>query len=156
MNLLLALGGVLLVAYLMLLKMTVSSETLNGLILCANILSVSGLLDYRNCTINPFLHALISWINLDLGIEVCFYSGIDVYQKTWLQFVFPFYICFLIGVIIFLCHFSTTVMKLMGMRNREVLATLSLLCYHRRSKRHFLALDHTHNYFHALSMLRII
>ena len=126
---LLALAGVLLVTFLMLLKMTVSSGTLNGLILYANILSVSGYSDYRNCTIHPFLRAFISWINLDLGIEVCFYSGIDVYQKTWLQFVFPFYIWFLVGVIILVCHFSPTVMKLMGMRNIEVLATLFLLSY---------------------------
>ena len=129
MTVLLALAGVLLVAFLMLLKMTVSSGTLNGLILYANILSASGLLDYRNCSINPFLRAFISWINLDLGIEVCFYSGMDVYQKTWLQFVFPFYIWFLVGVIILVCHYSSTVMKLMGMRNIEVLATLFLLSY---------------------------
>ena len=129
MTVILALAGVLLVAFLMLLKMTVSSGTLNGLILYANILSVSGLLDYRNCSINPFLRVFISWINLDLGIEVCFYSGMDVYQKTWLQFVFPFYIWFLVGVIILVCHYSSKVMKLMGMRNIEVLATLFLLSY---------------------------
>ena len=129
MTVLLALAGVFLVAFLMLLKITVSSGTLNGLILYANILSVSGLLDYRNCSINPFLRAFISWVNLDLGIEVCFYSGMDVYQKTWLQFVFPFYIWFLVWVIILVCHYSPTVMKLMGMRNIEVLATLFLLSY---------------------------
>ena len=92
MTLLLAVAGVLLVAFLMLLKMTVSSGIVNGFMLHASIISVSDLLDYRNCSINPFLHAFISWINLDLGIEVCFYSGMNVYQKTWLQFVFPFYI----------------------------------------------------------------
>ena len=129
MTLFLALAGVLLVAFLMLLKMTVSSGTLNGLILYANILSVSGLLDYRNCSINTFLRVFISWINLDLGIEVCFYSGMDVYQKTWLQFVFPFYIWFLVGIIILVSHYSSKAMKLMGMRNIEVLATLFLLSY---------------------------
>ena len=45
MSLLLSLARVFLVAFLILLKMTVSSDTPNGLILCANILSVSGLLD---------------------------------------------------------------------------------------------------------------
>ena len=129
MTLLLAVAGVLLVAFLMLLKMTVSSGIVNGFILYANLISVSGLLDYRDCSINPFLRAFISWINLDLGIEVCFYSGMNVYQKTWLQFVFPFYIWFLVGVIILVCHYSSTVMKLMGMRNIEVLATLFLLSY---------------------------
>ena len=129
MTLIIALAGVLLVAFLMLLKMTVSSGTLNGLILYANILSVSGLLDYRNCSINPFLCVFISWVNLDLGIEVCFYAGMDVYLKTWLQFVFPFYIWFLVGVVILVCHYCSTIMKLMGMRNIEVLATLFLLSY---------------------------
>ena len=124
-----ALAGVLLVVFLLLMKMTVSSGTINGLILYVNIVSFSGLLDLQKCIIHPFLHVFISWINLDLGIEVCFYSGMDVYQKTWLQFVFPFYIWFLVGVIILVCHYSSTVMKLMGMRNIEILATLFLLSY---------------------------
>ena len=89
----------------------------------------SGLLDYNTRSIHPILRVFLSWINLDFGIEVCFYSGMDVYQKTWLQFVFPFYIWFLVGVIILFCHYSSTVMKLMGMRNIEVLATLFLLSY---------------------------
>ena len=29
---------------------------------------------------------------LDLGIETCFYDGMDAYVKTWLQFVCPIYI----------------------------------------------------------------
>ena len=124
-----ALVGVVLVVFLLLVKTTVSSGIINGLIFYANILSCSGLLDQQNCVIHPFLHVFISWINLDLGIEVCFYSGMDVYQKTWLQFVFPFYIWFLVGLIILVCHYSSTVMKLMGMRNIEVLATLLLLSY---------------------------
>ena len=124
-----ALAGVILVVFLLLVKMTVSSGTINGLIFYANIVSFSGLLDNQNCTVNSFRHTFVSWINLDLGIEVCFYSGMDVYQKTWLQFVFPFYIWFLVGVIVLVCHYSSTVMKLMGTRNIEVLATLFLLSY---------------------------
>ena len=124
-----ALAGVVLVVFLLLVKTTVSSGIINGLIFYANILSCSGLLNQQKCVIHPFLHVFISWINLDLGIEVCFYSGMDVYQKTWLQFAFPFYIWFLVGVIILVCHYSSTVMKLMGMRNIEVLATLFLLSY---------------------------
>ena len=34
----------------------------------------------------------IAWLNLDFGIETCFYDGMDAYSKTWLQFVFPLYI----------------------------------------------------------------
>ena len=115
--------------FLLLVKMTVSSGTINGLRFYANILSFSGLLDYPECSIHRILRVFLSWINLDIGIEACFYSGMDVYQKTWLQLVFPFYIWFLVGVIILFCHYSSTVMKLMGMRNIEVLATLFLLSY---------------------------
>ena len=123
------LAGLVLVIFLLLVKMTVSSGTIYGLIFYANIVSFSGWLDHQKCVIHPFLHVFISWINLDLGIEVCFYSGMDVYQKTWLQFVFPFYIWFLVVVIILVCHYSSTVIKLMGMRNIEVLATLFFLSY---------------------------
>ena len=124
-----ALAGLALIIFLLLLKMTVSSGTLNGVILYANILSSSGLLDYQTCSLHPILRVFLSWINLDFGIEACFYSGMDVYQKSWLQYAFPFYIWFLVGVIILFCHYSTTIMKLMGRRNIEVLATLFLLSY---------------------------
>ena len=128
-SIVIALAGVVLIVFLLLLKMTVSSGTINGLILYANILSSSGLLDYQTCSLHPILRVFLSWINLDFGIEACFYSGMDVYQKSWLQYAFPFYIWFLVGVIILFCHYSSTVMKLMGRRNIEVLATLFLLSY---------------------------
>ena len=33
------------------------------------------------------LTVFIAWLNLDLGIETCFFDGMDMYSKTWLQFV---------------------------------------------------------------------
>ena len=138
-----ALAGVFLVVLLLLVKMTVSSGTINGLIFYANILSFSGLLDYQICSIHPILRIFLSWINLDLGIKACFYSGMDVYQKSWLQFMFPFYIWFLVGTIIIFCHYSSTVMKLMGLRNIEVLATLFLLSYSKLLKNIGTALSFT-------------
>ncbi len=126
-TILIALAGVILVGFLMLTKMTVSKGTINGLILYGNVISFSGLLDQQN--IHPVLRVIMSWINLDLGIKTCFYSGMDVHQKTWLQFIFPFYIWVLVLGIIVVCHYSPRIMKLMGMRNVEVLATLFLLSY---------------------------
>ena len=38
---------------------------------------------------HPVLRVFLSWINLDIGIEVCFYSGMDVYQKTGYSLSFP-------------------------------------------------------------------
>ena len=31
---------------------------------------------------------LLAWLNLDLGIETCFYNEMTAYTQTWLQFVF--------------------------------------------------------------------
>ena len=128
-TIIIALAGVVLVVFLLVVKMTVSTGTMNGLIFYANVLSFSGLLDYHACSIHPILRIFLSWINLDLGIEICYYSGMDVYQKTWLQFAFPFYIWFLVGIIILFCQYSSKVMKLMGTKNIDILATLFLLSY---------------------------
>jgi len=75
------------------------------------ILSFTGLLDHPLCSLPTPVQVFLSWTNLDFGFEVCFYSGMDVYQKTWLQFVFPFYIGLLVGLILAFCHYSSEIMK---------------------------------------------
>lgn len=85
-TILLAAAGIALIAFLLICNITISAGTLNGLIFYANVVSISGLMNLRNC----FVHSVfIAWVNLDLGIETCFYPGMDSYQKTWLQFAFP-------------------------------------------------------------------
>ena len=126
---LMAIAGIVLFFFISLFKLTVSRGTLNGLLLYANVISVSGLLNLPGCSIHTILSVFISWLNLDLGIEICFFSGMDTYLKTWLQFVFPLYIWVLVGVIIILCHYSQTAMKWMGRGNIDVLATFFLLSY---------------------------
>ena len=86
-----AVMGLILVLSMLFLDLTVSIGLINGLIFYANILSISGLTNNYNCSIHPLLSVFISWVNLDLGIETCFYSGMDMYQKIWLQFAFPLY-----------------------------------------------------------------
>ena len=71
----------------------------------------------------------IAWLNLDLGIEVCFYNGLDTYAKTWLQQVFPVYVWIIVTVIIISSHYSTWAAKLCGKNSVQVLATLFLLSY---------------------------
>ena len=78
-----------------------------------------------------FLSVVIAWLNLDLGIETCFYSGLDAYAKTWLQFVFPIYIWLIMIMITVFSHYSTTVVRLSGRNAVPVLATLFLLSYAR-------------------------
>ena len=75
------------------------------------------------------LQVFVAWLNLDCGIETCFFIGLDTYWKTWLQFVFPFYIWAIAGVIIVACRYSSCLTNLIGSRAVPLLATLFLQSY---------------------------
>ena len=123
-----ALAGIALVIVLLLLQLTVATGTMNGLIFYANVIQAS-----RSIFFNPgdtnILTVFIAWMNLDLGIETCFYDGMSVYVFTWLQFLFPFYVWFLIFLIIKLSHYSRQIARIFGTNPVSVLATLFLLSY---------------------------
>ena len=123
--------GVALVIILTLLNMTVSVGSLNGLIIFANILQANRatLLPPTTSNFNAFLSGFIAWLNLDLGIPMCFFDGLTTYIKTWLQFVFPVYILALVGAMITTSNYSTRVTRLLGTNAVSVLATLVLLSY---------------------------
>ena len=124
-----AVVGFALVVLLIVLNLTVSVGTINGLIFYANIVRANHAIFFPPNTTNSFLSWFIAWINLDLGIETCFYNGLDAYVKTWLQFVFPLYIWFLVITIIALSHYSKRATRLSGRNAVPVLATLFLLSY---------------------------
>lgn len=132
-----ALLGIALVVVLFLLKLTATSGTISGLIFYANI--VRGL---RLNETNP--HTIfIAWLNLDLGVETCFYDGMDTYARTWLQFVFPIYIFLLVLIIITLSHFSPWLSRKLGSNPVSVLATLFLLSYAKLLRIIFVSLTFT-------------
>ena len=125
-----AAAGFGLVALLMVLNLTVSIGTINGLIFYASMVKISestGIF-FPNGPI-PVLSQFIAWLNLDLGIETCFYPGMTAYHKVWLQFVFPLYIWFIIATIIVLCRYSTWLSNKIGGNVVQVLATLILLSF---------------------------
>ena len=138
-----AVAGVALVALLLVCNMTISHGTLNGLIFYANVVSITRLTSLQSCSIHPILSVFIAWLNLDFGVETCFYSGMNTYQKTWLQFVFPLYIWLLVGFIILVSHYSFTAVKVFGRNNIAVLATLFLLSYSKILKTITTALNFT-------------
>ena len=123
-----AVMGILLVVVLIALNLTVSVGTLNGLLFYANIVKLYGPVFSRKGAL-PVLSQVISWINLDFGIEACFYNGMDSYAKQWLQFVFPLYLWMIIIVIIWLCRRYGKISRLMGSHAVPVLSTLFLLSY---------------------------
>ena len=123
-----ALAGFALVFFLLIFRITVAAGTLNGLIFYANILSLNSNVLLSTNSAN-FLTVFIAWLNLDFGIPLCFYNGMDAYTRAWLQFVFPLYIWLVIGLIILLSNFSQQIAKVFGTNPVAVLATLFLLSY---------------------------
>ena len=123
-----SLAGVALVFFIKLLDLTISQGTINGLIFYANIIKANEYIFIPEEHTNP-LTIFIAWLNLDLGIETCFYHGLTAYAKTWLQFVFPLYIWMIAGLLIVMAKYSDRVAKLMGNNSVPVLATLFLLSY---------------------------
>ena len=126
-----ALAGFALVFFIKILNLTVSQGTINGLIFYANIVAANRSVFFpaQHNKFLSFLSVFISWLNLDLGIETCFIKGLDGYWKTWLQFVFPFYVWFIAGAIIIASDYSTRATKIFGKNSHSVLATLFLLSY---------------------------
>ena len=123
-------AGMALILFLSLTRMTVTTGTINGFILYANIIQVNkGFLFFSNKT-NP-LTIFVAWLSLDFGFSVCFFDGMDSYTQTWLQYVFPLYICTLISVMIIASRYSTIVSKLVGSNPIAVLATLLLMSYNK-------------------------
>ena len=123
-----AVMGVALVFLLLVCKLTVATGTLSGLVFYANIAGVNRNIFLPGESTNAF-SVFIAWLNLDFGIETCFYNGMDAYSKTWLQFVFPVYIWVLVGLMVLVSHFSHRFAHLLGNNPVTVLATLILLSY---------------------------
>ena len=121
--------GFVLVLLLFLLNLTVTDGTINGFILYANIISINTPVFFPNTNGFTPAYTFISLANLDLGIQTCFYNGMDDYAKMWLQLAFPFYLIFIATLIIITSRYSTTIQRLTAHRALPVLATLFLLSY---------------------------
>jgi len=113
----------------MLLNLTVSVGSINGLIFYANVVRANQAIFFPSTASNSFLSIFIAWLNLDLGFETCFYNGLDAYTKTWLQFLVPLYIWTVVVLIIVSSHYYTIAAKLTGRNAVQVLATLFLMSY---------------------------
>ena len=121
-------AGPLLVIIISVLNLTVTQGMINGLIIYANIIWAykSFFFPQKINGVLIFLQTFIAWLNLDFGIETCFFKGLNAFWKTWLQYVFPFYTAglFFIGL-----RYSSKLSKVCGNRSVPTLATLLFLSY---------------------------
>ena len=128
-----AVAGFLLVLLIFILDLTVTDGDINGFILYVNIISINNDVFFpiynKYSNFINFWYASISLTNLDLGIPVCFYNGMDDYAKMWLQLAFPAYLILIATLLIIASRHSTKVQRITARRALPVLATLFLLSY---------------------------
>ena len=108
------LSGWLIIIFLTALNMTVAEGTINGLVLYGNTMYA-----YQKLIPNPSTNIFkkICWIfialiNFDVGIETCFYDGMDSYHKLWILFGYTFYLITLQIIIVLLCRRFVTCTRL--------------------------------------------
>ena len=122
-------AGILLVTALLVLNMTVAAGLINGFIFYANIIAANSAIFFPSSE-PSFPTVFVAWLNLDIGIDVCFFDGLDTYTKTWLQLAFPAYIISLVITVIIVSEYSPQFARLIGKRDPiATLATLILLSY---------------------------
>ena len=122
-------AGIVLVVLLYVLNLTVTNGTINGILFYANLVSINDSVFLVNDNVFKPLRVFIAFANLDLGIETCFYNGMDSYAKMWLQLVFPSYLIIIAISIIIASRYSNKILRLTYTRSLPVLATLFLLSY---------------------------
>ena len=125
--------GILLVLFLGILNLNVTEGTLNAIVFYTNVVRVNTSLFFHSprdhIIVAKWLQVFVAWMNLDLGIHMCFYNGMEAVGKTALQFVFPLYLFGLAGLIIYFSRKSPLVMKLAGKNSVKILATIFLHSY---------------------------
>ena len=125
-----AIAGAVLVLLIFTLNLTVVNGTITTFILYVNIVSINKTLLFPTHLSSTIpLYVMIAMANLDLGIELCFYDGMDDYAKMWLQLAFPFYLMFIATSLIIASRYFRLAQRITAQRGLPVLATLFLLFY---------------------------
>ena len=124
-----AIAGLLLVLTLFVLNLTVADGDMYGFIFMVNALSIHQTRIFPSEKDAPWI--LVSFFNLDLGIEVCFYDGMTAYAATWLRFIFPFYVLLIVVAMSFASRYFQIIEKITRKRAIPVIATLYLLSYNK-------------------------
>ena len=124
------LSGMLIIILLTALNLTVTEGTINGLVIYANVMYMNqDLFSNGSHTFSKILWIFIAWLNLDIGLEICFYKGMDGYQQIWLQYGFVFYLLALQLIIVLLCRKFVLFTRLFRRSVLKVLATLLFVMY---------------------------
>lgn len=136
-TLLFAILGIFLVLLLGIFDLNVSDGALNPIIFYMNIIQLNLNLFFHSKKhlsntqyyVVYFLKVFVAWMNLDLGIETCYYNGMNATVKVALQFVFPMYLWVLAALIIYLSRRYSLIARMAGKSSVKLLATIILFSY---------------------------
>ena len=126
-----AAAGLLLVFFISILNLTITQGLVNSIIFYANIVWAHESIFFPSSshTVLLVFRTFIAWLNLDFGIQLCFFRGLDAYGKTWLQYAFPVYISIIAGLMIVGAKLSKKLTTLVGNKAVPLIDTLLLLSY---------------------------
>ena len=126
-----AILGILLVVAVAIFNITIAHGYINGVIFCCNILSL--VISFEEIIIRAnFIRFVISLLNLNFGIESCFYDGMTALQLSILSLIFPLYlgaILLAITLVFKYCHSKYLAKLLTKLNITHIFATLLLLAY---------------------------
>ena len=124
-----AFTGLFLTVLLFILNLTVTSGTITGIVLHANMIwIISPLLHLRDRLVTA-LQSYIYTANLGPPFKMCFYNGMNKYAKMWIQLTYPVYLILITFIIIVGSRYSSKLYRLTYNRALPVLATLFMLTY---------------------------
>ncbi len=119
-------AGIFIISFIAFFNLTVAEGTINGLLFYANCVQTNPIFE---TAVYSWPKVFISWLNLDLGFEVCFYAGMTAYQKIWLEFGFLLYLLVLGVMIVCLSRRFVWFTRLAGRNVVPVLATIAVIAY---------------------------
>ena len=120
-----AVAGLLLLAVVAFVKVSVSEGYLYSVLFYSHIVT-QYTIHFTQSSTAVFLPTAL--LNLNIGVQTCFYSGMDSLARSGLQFVFPLYIYLLMGVIVLLARFFKWPGQI-GFSTGKTFATLLVLSH---------------------------
>ena len=128
-----AVAGPLLIYLLFVLKLTLTTGTLNGIIFYAQTI---GVIDVKSSSSQHVVTSLYSltrgfllMLNFNLSFPLCFYNGMTELWKAGLSLLFPLYLLTIVVVLIILSRFSLRISNRIASSSIQVLVTVVHLSF---------------------------
>lgn len=127
-------GGLLMVIFLLLVDFTLTQGTMSELLFYANTFFIYkaallpvGIAKSTLASYKGVLEMFVNIINLMYWHNSCFYNGLDLVGRTWLQFLLVVYLWLITSGIVWLCRKSAWLANQIGSKAVPVLASSLLL-----------------------------